>query len=217
MKRISLGKDSSGRPLEVDSRTLAKLREAERRLGLSLTIVQGSYRGAFGAAASAGTHNRGGVIDLRTWDLPASTTPQQVVRVLRECGLIAWYRTKAQGFDPHIHAIDYGNPDLDPSAARQVTAWEQGRNGLASNGLDDGPRVKIPKAPPADPTPGVTRFLTAKGLPARRRLAAGLAKNGGTAAIRRIAKNWLKFDKRATANAKKRAAAFRNLRKHEVK
>src|SRR5690606_6636543 len=38
---------------------------------------------------------------------------------------------------------------------------------------------------PAKPTPGVTRFLNAKGLPARRRLAKGLAKNGDTAAIRR--------------------------------
>ena len=66
-------------------------------------------------------------------------------------------------------------------------------------------------------TPGVTRFLNAKGLPARRRLAAGLAKNGDTPAIRRIAKNWLKFDQRAVKNRKKRARAYRNLRKHEVK
>ena len=217
MKRVNLGTDTSGRPLVVDSRTLAKLGAAERRLGHKFVVVQGSYRAGAGAKASAGTHDRGGVIDLRTWDLPARITPQAAVRALREAGLIAWYRTKAQGFDPHIHAIDYGNPDLAPAAARQVTAWEQGRNGLANNGPDDGPRVPVPKAVPKPPTPGVTRFLNAKGLPARRRLAKGLAKNGGTAAIRRIAKNWLKFDKRTVNNRKKRARAYRNLRKHEVK
>src|SRR5690606_23408984 len=112
----------------------------------------------------------------------------------------------------HVHAIDYGNPELSPAARRQVTAWEQGRNGLASNGPDDGPRVKIPKAPPADPTPGVTRFLNAKGLPARRRLAKGLAKNGDTAAIRRTAKQWLNRDKKAQRWAKSRAAAYRTMR-----
>lgn len=148
MNRVNLGHDTSGRPLVVDSRTLAKLRAAEDALAFAFTIVQGSYRGDDGAAASAGTHDRGGVIDLRTWNLPPRIAPQQAVHALRRNGLIAWYRTTAQGFDPHIHAIDYGNPDLSPSAARQVTAWEHGRNGLASNGPDDGPRIPIPKNPP---------------------------------------------------------------------
>lgn len=215
MKRINLGRDSSGRPLDVDSRTLAKLRAAERRLGHKLTIVQGSYRGGAGAKASAGTHDGAGVVDIRTWDLPV--TPQIVVRALREAGMIAWYRTEAQGFDPHIHAIDYGNPALAPAAARQVTAWEQGRNGLASNGPDDGPRVKIPKDPPQPPTPGVTRFLNAEGLPARRRIARGLVKNGDTKAIRTWAQRWLNRDKRAQRWAKSRAKAYRQLRKLEVK
>lgn len=151
MSRVNLGTDSSGRPLVVDDRTLAKLRLAESRLGFTFTIVQGSWRGNAGAAASADTHARGGVVDLRSWNLPASISPQEAVTELRRAGLIAWYRTTAQGFDPHIHAIDYGNPDLDPSAARQVAAWEQGRNGLASNGYDDGARVPIPKSPPREP------------------------------------------------------------------
>lgn len=149
MSRTTLGKDSSGRPLVVDDRTLAKLRRAEDRLGHKFTIVQGSWRGGAGAAASAGTHDRGGVIDLRTWDLPSGITPWQALVELRKAGLIAWYRTKVQGFDPHIHAVDYGNPDLHPSALAQVRAWERGENGLASGGPDDGPKVPIPKAPPA--------------------------------------------------------------------
>lgn len=153
MARVDLGRDSSGRPLVLDDRTLVKLRAAEAKLGHTFTVVQGSWRGDAGADASAGTHDRGGVLDLRTWDLPAAVTPQRAVLELRRAGLVAWYRTTAQGFDPHIHAVDRGNPDLDPSAARQVTAWEQGRNGLASNGPDDGPRVPIPLDPPAPPKP----------------------------------------------------------------
>lgn len=148
--RIRLGNDTSGRPLVVDHSTLAKLRLAEKRLGHTFVIVQGSWRGEDGADASAGTHDRGGVIDLRTRDLPARITPQEAVTALRRAGLIAWYRTTAQGFDPHIHAIDHGNPDLAASAVRQVTAWRNGRNGLANNGPDDGAKVPVPTQPPTE-------------------------------------------------------------------
>ena len=150
MARTNLGLDTSGRPLVVDNRTLAKLRAAEKALGHTFVITQGSWRGEGGAVASAGTHDRAGVVDLRTWDLPPSVSPQEAVLALRRAGLIAWYRTTAQGFEPHIHAIDYGNPDLAPSAARQVEAWKAGRNGLASNGPDDGPRIPIPMDPPRE-------------------------------------------------------------------
>lgn len=150
MARVTLGVDTSGRPLVVDDRTLAKLRLAEARLGHTFVIVQGSWRGGSGATASAGTHDAGGVIDLRSWDIPATIGTTRAIRALREAGLIAWYRTQAQGFDPHIHAIDHGNPDLHPSAAYQVAEWKAGRNGLASRGPDDGPRVTIPTNPPED-------------------------------------------------------------------
>jgi hypothetical protein len=148
--RVRLGNDTSGRPLTVDYSTLAKLRLAEKRLGHTFVIVQGSWRGEDGADASAGTHDRGGVIDLRSRDLPGHIPPQAAVSELRRAGLIAWYRTQAQGFDPHIHAIDHGNPDLAASAARQVTAWRNGRNGLANNGPDDGAKVPVPTATPTE-------------------------------------------------------------------
>jgi len=156
MARVSLGLDTSGRPLVLDSTSVAKLRVAEQRLGFTFTVVQGSWRGSSGAAASAGTHDMGGVFDLRSWNIPANIGITKAVRVLRECGLIAWYRTQAQGFDPHIHCIDYGNASLSPSAARQVIAWEAGHNGLASNGPDDGPRVTIPKHAPTPPEEDMT-------------------------------------------------------------
>lgn len=150
MTRIDLGRDTSGRPLVLDDRTLAKLRHAEAALGHAFTITQGSFRGGDGAQASAGTHDGAGVIDLRTWDLPPSVSPQEAVLALRQAGLIAWYRTTAQGFEPHIHAIDHGSTGLAASAAQQVEAWRAGRNGLASNGPDDGPRIPIPTDPPED-------------------------------------------------------------------
>lgn len=149
MARINLGRDTSGRPLVIDTRTRDKLRTAEAALGFEFTIVQGSYRAGSGAAASAGTHDGGGVIDLRTWNLPASISPHEAVGALRRAGFIAWYRHRGQGFDPHIHAIDYGNPWLHHSAAAQVRMWEQGFNGLASWGRDDHPVRNIPKAVPA--------------------------------------------------------------------
>lgn len=153
MRRIQLGLDTSGRPLVIDSRTQAKLDVAERALDFKFTIVQGSYRAGDGAAASAGTHDRGGVIDLRVWNLPARITPREAVAALRRAGFIAWYRDQTHGFDPHIHAIDYGNPRLSSAAQAQVASYEAGRNGLASNGPDDGPRVRIPKNPPEDDVP----------------------------------------------------------------
>lgn len=212
MKRVNLGTDSSGRPLVIDSRTAAKLACAERRLGRTLTIVQGSYRGGQGAAASAGTHDGGGVIDIRTWDQP---DPQQMVRVLRECGFIAWYRTRAQGFDPHIHAIDYGNPALSPSAAHQVREWEAGRNGLASRGLDDGPRVTIPKRAPRA-TPNITTFLSATDRPARRQAARRVAKFGKPAA-KAAARSWLAADRARFQAARRAKQARAALKKNEVR
>lgn len=155
MRRITLGMDTSGRPLVIDDRTQAKLSAAESALGFEFTIVQGSYRAGNGAAASAGTHDGGGVIDLRVWNLPPNITPREAVKALRLAGFIAWYRDQTHGFDPHIHAIDYGNPRLSVAAERQVDAYEAGRNGLASNGPDDGPRVHIPKNPPEDDMPSM--------------------------------------------------------------
>lgn len=141
--RISLGRDSSGRPLVVNARTQAMLAAAEAILGFQFTIVQGSYRGDEGAAASADTHARGGVVDLRTWNLPAHITPEDAVRALRQVGFAAWYRTKSEGFDPHIHAVAIGDAELHPTAAAQVVYYRNGRNGLKGNGVDTGPRVVI--------------------------------------------------------------------------
>lgn len=119
-----------GTPKKVDWKTRAALEEAERRLDYPLTIVQGSYN-AGGVSASAGTHDGGGVVDLLAWDW------QRKVRVLRAIGFAAWYRPAIPGlWGAHIHAVLIDHGRLAPSAARQVTAYRSGRDGLASNRTD---------------------------------------------------------------------------------
>lgn len=150
MTRVNLGRDSSGRPLILNRRTLSMLRAVERDLSreegrpadrpVRLTIVQGSY--STSTAASAGTHAGGGVIDLRTRDLmDKGLSVPQVLKSLRWHGFAAWFRSPAQGFDPHIHAVALRDPQLSPEAKAQERAYRNGRNGLANNAEDDGPRV----------------------------------------------------------------------------
>jgi len=82
------------------------------------------------------------VIDIRTKD----QTPAQQAQTLlepRKISFAAFHRTTKQGFADHIHAVAIGDPGLDPSAARQVEAYKNGRDGLKGNGPLDGPRVKI--------------------------------------------------------------------------
>lgn len=116
------------------------LLEARNLSGLPLVIVQGGYNPG-GVGASAGTHDRD-ALDIRVRDL----TPAQRslgVLVLRQVGFAAFLRTKAQGFEEdHIHAVPIGG-DLSPSAAEQVEDYKAGRNGLASNGKDTGPRAWV--------------------------------------------------------------------------
>ncbi len=130
----------------VDWKTRAALEEAERRLGYTLTITQGSYNNT--VAASAKTHNWGGVVDLAPFD------HDNKVRVLREIGFAAWYRPRTSSWPPHIHAvlIDHGN--LHPQAKAQVDQYRNGTDGLASHRKDPTPRpspIPVFQYPPATP------------------------------------------------------------------
>lgn len=131
----------------VNKITKAALEECERRLGYELTIVQGSYHKGIGA--SAGTHDGGGVIDLA----PADWKRKQ--DVLRAVGFAAWHRTPIPGvWGEHIHAVLIGDTDAAPAAQRQVESYLAGRNGLANNARESGPRPRIEfKYPPPDPYP----------------------------------------------------------------
>lgn len=123
----------------VDWLTKAALLKAERRLGYSLTIVQGSYN-AGGVAASSGTHDGGGCVDLK------ATDALNKVRAMRASGFWAWLRPDLPGtWSSHIHAVQENNRKLSPVAGRQVDAGRAGRDGLASNGPD--PHADIPVIP----------------------------------------------------------------------
>ncbi len=118
----------------VDALTIAALERAEKIGGHQFTVTQGSYQST--VAQSAGTHDRGGAVDL-SW-----CGHDRCIKALRQAGFAAWHRNPSQGNWPHhIHAVVVDHPDLAPSAARQVTAYRAGRNGLANNGPDDGPRL----------------------------------------------------------------------------
>lgn len=120
----------------VDALTIACIEHAEAIGGHLFTITQGSYQNGGGEVNSAGTHDRGGVVDIK-W-----CRHNRCIKALRKAGMAAWHRTPAQGPWPdHIHAVVIGHPDLAPVAARQVDSYKNRRDGLAGNGPDDGPQL----------------------------------------------------------------------------
>lgn len=122
----------------VNRRTAAMLATAAKWAGVTIHLTQGSYN-AGGVAASAGTHDGGGAVDISTnaW---SSATRVRVVLALRKAGFAAWLRTPSQGFAYHIHAIAIGDREASRGAANQVQSYFNGRNGLANNGSDDAER-----------------------------------------------------------------------------
>ncbi|MFI9009080.1 peptidoglycan-binding protein [Actinosynnema sp. NPDC053489] len=136
---VSAGSRVTYRSASMNTRTKAMLVEAERLLGRSLGITQGSYNPG-GVPGSAGTHDGGGALDVSVSGMTAATRTT-VARVLRQVGFAAWVRTPAQGFDYHIHAIALGDPDLSTGAQHQAGDYYLGFNGLADRGADDGPVV----------------------------------------------------------------------------
>lgn len=134
----------------VDRLTIACIEHAEAIAGHTFTITQGSYQSGGGDMNSVGTHDRGGVVDIR-WCIHS-----RCIRALRKAGMAAWHRTPAQGPWPdHIHAVVIGHPDLAVSASNQVTSYMNRRDGLKANGPDDGPQLSpIPRPvwpyPPED-------------------------------------------------------------------
>ena len=118
---------------QTDYRTAVMLRRVQKALGGTFYVYQGSYSDG---SLSAGTHSGGGALDV---NVPAGKDANAVTRQLRNAGFAAWYRTTAQGFDPHIHAIDIGNKRLSPEARSQVTKYHNGYDGLAGYNADPQP------------------------------------------------------------------------------
>lgn len=100
------------------------------------TLTQGSYNKG-GVAASAGTHDGGGAVDINIGGM----TDDQInnaVKALRMAGFAAWRRGPPT-FPPHIHAIAIGDTEASPMAKQQVIDYFGGKDGLAGHGPDNAP------------------------------------------------------------------------------
>lgn len=124
----------------VNRRTAAMLVEVQAVVGLDIELDQGSYSSS--DPTSVGTHDGGGVVDINVDDW-TDQQRTQVVETLRRVGFAAWSRSPSEGNWPrHIHAVAISDPDLSPNAQAQVGDYFRGRNGLANDGADTGPKVE---------------------------------------------------------------------------
>jgi hypothetical protein len=139
--KLDFSPDSSGRHRFMNRRTTVMLDVANQDLGFDLVVIQGSYMPPGEAAdQSDATHNGGGVIDLRTSDIPPGIGTTRAVRALREIGFAAFHRLHPQFSEDHIHAVAIGDVQMDPSAQDQVDQYFQHLNGLG--GRNTGPQVQ---------------------------------------------------------------------------
>lgn len=124
---------------QVDWITRAALEDAERLLGYDgpLPVSQGSYN-AGGVAASAGTHDGGGAVDVMPKTLAEA---RRIERALRRLGFAAYVRLPIPGlWGLHVHAILMGNRKLSAGASAQVREYLAGGDGLKGSLPDTGPR-----------------------------------------------------------------------------
>lgn len=132
---VTWGRTTSGKTARMGRRTAAHVDYTIWRLSLAhpgarLHIIQSAYN--TGVAASAGTHDRDGCLDvyiegLDWWDAQ---------RFLRECGWAAWYRYPPK-FGRHIHMISLGcTGPLGIYVPGQIADYYNHRTGLAGHAAD---------------------------------------------------------------------------------
>lgn len=125
------------RGVKVNVRTRVMIERAEsymKQMGINtkLSFSQGSY--STSVSASAGTHDGGGALDIRTTGF-SSATADNVVKALRMAGFAGWRRGVNDSFSPHIHAIAMGDTRATQVAKNQVSEYLRGGDGLVgSNG-----------------------------------------------------------------------------------
>jgi hypothetical protein len=120
----------------MNARTIKMILAAEKLLGRTMAITQGSFQPA--TSYSGTTHTGGGVFDS-----VMRPVMESAVRALRAVGFAAWDRTGKGNWAPHIHAVAIGDPTASGSAKNQVQSYLSGGDGLG--GTDDGPKVKVDK------------------------------------------------------------------------
>jgi hypothetical protein len=172
---VKIGRDSSGRDLWMTRFMAAWWDAVCALLGFNPVITQGAFqsRNGGGAEASAGTHKRAGVMDLRTWNL-TDEQKSLAIRTCRRMGAAAWLRTVADGFDEeHIHLILGEDSPLSSEAAGQWAEYLAGGDGLAGNGKDPHWRPEplvttVPDITRGDDVDAAIRRLTKAAKKARR-------------------------------------------------
>lgn len=123
----------------VDFLTYAALEAASKEFGHSFTAMQGSHNRG-GVAASGGTHDGGGVVDIA----PTNGDWEGAVKALRKMGFAAWVRNVPgygyAGDGAHIHAVLMGHEKLSPQAQVQVQSYLNNDDGLVGSRPDDSTR-----------------------------------------------------------------------------
>ncbi|MBN1565356.1 MAG: hypothetical protein JXA10_16035 [Anaerolineae bacterium] len=132
--------------VQLNTRTLAMLDHAQTLydagggvLDFRLGLTQGSYN-AGGVAASFGTHDAGGAVDLSVrsplnWEVMTDEI-EPMIHALRIAGFAAWLRDTDElypGSVIHIHAIAIGDAELSEAARAQIDGrfgYLRGYNGL---------------------------------------------------------------------------------------
>lgn len=126
----------------VDYLTHAALSAASKEAGTEFRIMQGSHN-AGGVAASGGTHDGGGVVDLA----PTNGDWEGAVTAMRKMGFAAWVRNVPghgyAGSGAHIHAVLIGNERLSSQAAVQVQSYLNNDDGLVGTRADDSTRAYV--------------------------------------------------------------------------
>lgn len=136
------------RGVRLNQRTIDMIEAAEKIAGFKFRLTQGSYN-AGAVEKSAGTHDGGGAVDIALKDATTGAVFPKVRREVirsatRQVGFASWIRDPSQADWPwHCHGIAVGDQDLSEDAADQVAAYFNNRNGLVSNGRDDGPRAWV--------------------------------------------------------------------------
>lgn len=118
------------------------LEALEAELGHGVTITQGGYNEG-GVAASAGTHDKGGVLDLATGGNDSDDLA--MVKSGRTVGWSCWVRQPSEGpWNQHWHGVLNGCPHRAPLAIAQEASLREGRNGLMNKALDPHRSLGLP-------------------------------------------------------------------------